>query len=1675
MSSIEVPVQSASNLILPHPIVERVRVVTPGNQNIPGDIVLTTQNKLLRSYLEYAGFVGDLIETYDNWATRTLPRQVQSRVISCPDGTFARVRALNPSSPVITEENGRSIPLTPELARQRSITYDATIYADWEHVAINPVTGEEIVKEQLNNVYIGKIPVMLGSVWCNLRGNVDQEVLQKGECLSDPFGYFVIKGTEKVILIQEKLRLNRFLLFMDPKIGGGVPVCRMTCPLTRGTSIVTLYRDQEGAIELILSFLGKTNNEWNSIPVLWVFKLLGEVYPELEISDPQRVLDLILQYIPAEFQKKIWFILQSTFIKFASGGNIFEEIARIRDERGEVVESKINNKEVRRLSTAQMQNILDTMIDQLFPHIPKDQLANKIQQLALMIAEYAMFMIGERKLHDRDSWSNKRLETAGRSIEQLFGGLWNRFCSEAENGLATEKGKISLETITRKFNLNVLGTELETSFDSNNWGIRGSRMKENITDILKRDSVIALYSHLTRINTPTNRRAKQPNIRKVQMSQLGYVCPIETPEGETCKISHTPIMMADGTWKQIGQLKDGEVVMTVHPLTLERTPSRITRCFTISTKDYGKQVFTLKTLSQRDCVATTDHPFLTQDGWVYLEHLDQERHLLAIQPTPTPLDHQVERKVLFDRHNVRHILQQRGVKESLINKHIVDLEEIGILPLASDSPKMPILARLCGFVLADGSIGIYNSVPSVNFCCGLEYDAEKINEDLTLLGYHNNKPAYVENTMTYSYDQRTTIHHTWNLSYGGALASLFLLLGMPNGKKTRTSYEVPQWVMNGSKLVQREFVAGFQGGDGCKLQNNKRHNKVTAQKYNLPRTIQHKSAEHLESGKKFMEQIAELIRGQGVEITKIKTEQVADDLYSISMVFGCSEENIVRYMDNIGYRYATTKNTESIVISEYLRYKQAKIEERKKLKEEVISLTEQGHKPRAIANKLNKTYRQITSILEYHRENPDSASLPAKNILSFEKWMKKVIAKNDTIFVPIESIVPHEDCLVSDFTTEHENHSMISANFVTHNCGLVKAKSVGCYVSIERDPNVILEYIQPYLSNVSDPSRQHICMLNGRWTGWCSGEELREELLRLRRTGAIFRDTTFVIENNILYVNCDSSRPTRPLLIVDRDGRLLIQKKNLWGQPFQTLLEQGVVEYIDAYEQEESLVAQNIDAIDMRRREIVEAKLRFNEAKRLVTRLENSLQTQDITVLPQTVQVGPEGDIYFDTIDIEDATFVSRDQLSDEQIQTLFQITLERAVNDRDMAEDVLSRLLSKAQYTHCELDPTAIFGVAASAIPLPNHSQAPRNVYQCAMSKQALGLLHSNIQLRFDTTAKSLAYPTRPLFETQINSMIGTTEQPAGDTVIVAIMTYGGYNQEDAIIFNKASIERGLFHMVIYRSYKSSEVKKSNVSETFGVPPLRPNDDPKKYEHLDQNGIAKIGSKIAPGQVLLGKIRKNLTTGAETYPNVVAGIGEEGVVDAILVTTNAQGMKMVKVKIRQYREPVVGDKFASRYAQKGTIGLIMPEEDMPFNQQGIRPDIIINPHSIPSRMTIGKLLEIVTSKTATFKGERINASAFNNFNSDEFMRQLQEYGYQRRGNEKLTSGISGKHIQAMIFMGPCYYQALRHHVKDKIQMRAKGAIKPYTRQPVRGRSKQGGLRFGEMERYGARCYASRG
>ena len=395
-------------------------------------------------------------------------------------------------------------------------------------------------------------------------------------------------------------------------------------------------------------------------------------------------------------------------------------------------------------------------------------------------------------------------------------------------------------------------------------------------------------------------------------------------------------------------------------------------------------------------------------------------------------------------------------------------------------------------------------------------------------------------------------------------------------------------------------------------------------------------------------------------------------------------------------------------------------------------------------------------------------------------------------------------------------------------------------------------------------------------------------------------------------------------------------------------------------------------------------------------------------------------------------------------------------------------------RYSHCEIHPSMILGICASIIPFPDHNQSPRNTYQSAMGKQAMGVYATNFQLRMDTIGYVLYYPQKPLVTTRAMEHLHFRELPAGQNAIVAIACYSGYNQEDSVIMNQSSIDRGLFRSIYYRSITDEEKRLTgNMRETFEKPSkdytvgMRRGD----YEKLDHDGLATPGSRISGDDIVIGKttpIVEELMGAASrrfTKRDVSHGAKNAGMVDQVLLTTNDQGMRFCKMRTRTIRIPQVGDKFASRHGQKGTIGMVYPQEDMPFSIEGISPDIIVNPHAIPSRMTIGHLVECLMGKVATFVGKEGDATPFTQVTVENISAELHKLGYQCRGFETLYNGHTGRPLEAQIFFGPTYYQRLRHMVDDKIHSRARGPHQILTRQPMEGRARDGGLRFGEMER----------
>ena len=382
--------------------------------------------------------------------------------------------------------------------------------------------------------------------------------------------------------------------------------------------------------------------------------------------------------------------------------------------------------------------------------------------------------------------------------------------------------------------------------------------------------------------------------------------------------------------------------------------------------------------------------------------------------------------------------------------------------------------------------------------------------------------------------------------------------------------------------------------------------------------------------------------------------------------------------------------------------------------------------------------------------------------------------------------------------------------------------------------------------------------------------------------------------------------------------------------------------------------------------------------------------------------------------------------------------------------------------------------------ISFPENNQFPRDAFGCGQAKQTASLYHSNFFSRMDKMSMVLNSGQVPIVKSRYLEYINNEEHPNGENAIVAIMCYGGYNVEDSILFNEGAIKRGLFNITYYNTYEDCEEtaggggggggggKSTHFSPVLNAPSVRGVSLDNNYTHLDAHGIVKEQTEVTDSTVIIGKISKSDDAPDDVRDtSTVAKKGQLGYVDRTYMTESTQGTRLAKVRVREHRYPAVGDKFCSRCGQKGTVGFIVPERDMPFAADGTRPDIIINPHAIPSRMTVGQLVETVMGKACVLKGGFGDCTAFVNQGPRDklFGDILLENNFHSSGNQILHNGMSGEQIECSIFMGPTYYMRLKQMVKDKINYRRTGPVTALTRQPVQGRANDGGLRIGEMER----------
>ncbi|MEK6863166.1 MAG: DNA-directed RNA polymerase subunit B [Nanoarchaeota archaeon] len=511
--------------------------------------------------------------------------------------------------------------------------------------------------------------------------------------------------------------------------------------------------------------------------------------------------------------------------------------------------------------------------------------------------------------------------------------------------------------------------------------------------------------------------------------------------------------------------------------------------------------------------------------------------------------------------------------------------------------------------------------------------------------------------------------------------------------------------------------------------------------------------------------------------------------------------------------------------------------------------------------------------------------------------------------------------------------------------------------------------------------------LNSKFVGMVENPpSFISEVKDLRRKGAISEEVSvyYDAEAQEVHLACDAGRAQRPLIIV-KEGKSLLTEKYLrqLGEgeiTWHDLIRQGVIEYLDAAEEENAFVA-------------------YDEAE----------------LTPQ---------------------------------------------------------------HTHVEITPGSICGITTSLVPFGNYNQSSRLIIGSKNQKQALGFYASNYHLRMDMDSNLLHYPQYPIVKTKVHEIIEYEQHPSGQNMIVAVMSYDGYNMEDGVILGKASVERGLARSTYFRPVETQELRYSGgLIDEVSVPDkdVKGYRSEHDYRFLEGDGIIYPEAKVNEGDVVIGRTSPprflnsmdeyNLAAATRRESSVSLKHGERGVTDFVVLTENEEGNKLVQVRLRDERIPEIGDKFTSRHGQKGVTGILVPAEDLPFSESGITPDVIFTPHGISSRMTVSHLIELIGGKVGALAGRYVDGTLFESEKEEDLRKELLSLGFNGNGTEIFYDGRTGKQMLARIFVGNMYYLRLRHMVANKVQARARGPIQLLTRQPTEGKAKEGGLRLGEMEK----------
>jgi intein/homing endonuclease len=1013
-------------------------------------------------------------------------------------------------------------------------------------------------------------------------------------------------------------------------------------------------------------------------------------------------------------------------------------------------------------------------------------------------------------------------------LKEVNGGSW-RSTESYEN-------IINMANICKIIKSTTIETGINRALATGDFSIKQSNSsKVGVAQVVNRLTTAATLSHMRRINTPIDKTGELIDPRKLHGTTFGYLC----LTGDANVLLSNRIDS-----KQIKDINDGDWVNTVNRETLLDEPSDMHNYFC----KMPDKLFEVKTISGRSIKATADHPFLvrTVDGKYEMKPLGE----LDVASDKLVIRHMVD--PIVDTNTTVFALNESDV----VQHYRMDLLEKNLLNANIPTNKLKIIARLIGSLNTDGHIGCdSNNYYTAEFYVGEEYDVFQIADDIKTLGFEN--PSIRRTIKKFENKQtgRTTTSTTWMVSKSGSFAFFMYKMGAFCGSKVNMERKIPTWLINAEMSIKREFLSSFQGGDGSRFSYQKNADTF---KPNIGITTQTTHNDFLVATTEYMSQIQKMFEEFQI-ICRLKNTVVEETKTKVCIVFEKSCENLIKYADTINYTYCEEKRRVSAPIIEHL-----KIRERTKvLRDESVKyiIDNFEHESRTkLVEKTKFTNNQVNKVISNYKKGILQKSRLTTDII-YDDFIRKNIADNGCVCVPIESIVEIEPELVYDFTTRSENHSFVASSFVVSNCpaetpegqsiGIVKSISALTHLTITTNSSSLYTYVEPFIKSVNTARPIEMfdkvkVFVNGCWVGVTDYPmELYNDMKNKKYRGIINVYTSVVFDYKMMEIRIcnDSGRMTRPLLRVT-DGKALITQEIInrldsgelsWNDLLTNCkLDTSVIEYIDPDEQNFAMIA---------------------------------LKTKDSYVMNDT-----------------------------------------------------------KIEYTHCEIHPSTIFGVLASCIPFPEHNQAPRNTYQCAQGKQAMGIYATNYDKRFDKTAYVLTYPSRPLVDTRIMNWLDLVKIPSGQVIHVAIMSYTGYNQEDSVLINKASIDRGMFSTTIYHTEKDED---KNI--TRFVSRCKP--DPTKtkgikygnYDKIDSTGFIPKNTKLDDRDIIVSKVvhikeNRNDPTKPikfEDQSKSVRTAGEEIYVDENVTCRNGDGYPCAKVRMRTFRKPCIGDKFSSRHGKE--------------------------------------------------------------------------------------------------------------------------------------------------------------